>query len=613
MSKKTSLSVCWSLFRVTLLTLLLIALATHATSAGSIEKVEPLILPDVITTSAVQPPPMRLAESLSLEPVALLHRATEGAIDQLEAMRAHNAAGRLPIQIGFSRPLPEPLRLNLDAEAAAVAAFQRYGGGYLAESLRGGLVWGTHVRSAEAYRLRLHLQDVKLPAGTRMWVWGVGEEPRAFGLELIGPDGDLWTPSVAGEDVFLEIELPEALSQGETFGFEVREVSESFRLKADGSPLTVVPVFEALGECLQDATCFNASTLDVIDAYRKAVAHIQYLKDGSLYVCSGGLLNDTVGETVVPYFLTANHCFATQASASTLEAFWDYRSASCLGAPPNLSSLPRSQGATLLATSANTDFTFLRLNSIPTGRALLGWSAAPIANGTRLHRISHPAPDGFPLHQGYSRALLSTTVGTCPQLPRPQYLYSIHEQGGTFGGSSGSPVILDGGYVVGQLLGVCGPNTADGCDNDNAVVDGAFASTYPSIAGFLSPAVTSPCTPSAETLCIDDQAGDRRFRIQVSYTSAQQSGNGKAIPLSSLGVNSGGLFWFFGASNPELLVKVLNGCGLNKKYWVFWSAGTNVGLTLSVTDTVTGSSKTYTNPNGKAAPPVQDTSALPCS
>ena len=36
-------------------------------------------------------------------------------------------------------------------------------------------------------------------------------------------------------------------------------------------------------------------------------------------------------------------------------------------------------------------------------------------------------------------------------------------------------------------------------------------------------------------------------------------------------------------------------------------------LTLTVTDTVRGQSKTYTNPQGTAAKPVQDTNALPCS
>jgi hypothetical protein len=75
----------------------------------------------------------------------------------------------------------------------------------------------------------------------------------------------------------------------------------------------------------------------------------------------------------------------------------------------------------------------------------------------------------------------------------------------------------------------------------------------------------------------------------------------------------GGVFWFFSADNLEMLVKVIDGCALNGKYWVFYTAGTNVGLTVTVTDTLLGGSVTYQNPDLTPAAPVQDTSALSCS
>ncbi len=123
------------------------------------------------------------------------------------------------------------------------------------------------------------------------------------------------------------------------------------------------------------------------------------------------------------------------------------------------------------------------------------------------------------------------------------------------------------------------------------------------------------CIPTNTILCIDDQSGDRRFRVQVAYQTAQsggRSGNGQAIPLSSLGVSAGGIFWFFDPTNPEMLIKVIKGCAVNNHFWVFYSAGTNVGLTVTVTDTVTGHTATYTNPDLKAAPPVQDVNAFTC-
>ena len=128
-------------------------------------------------------------------------------------------------------------------------------------------------------------------------------------------------------------------------------------------------------------------------------------------------------------------------------------------------------------------------------------------------------------------------------------------------------------------------------------------------------AVNGPCTASDTILCIDDVPGDRRFQVEIEYQTAQGgglSGKGKAIPLASLGVARGGLFWFFNEDNPEIVVKVLNGCASNQKYWVFVSGGTNVGLTITVSDTVTGEVHSYFNRDLTPFAPVQDTSALSC-
>ena len=126
-------------------------------------------------------------------------------------------------------------------------------------------------------------------------------------------------------------------------------------------------------------------------------------------------------------------------------------------------------------------------------------------------------------------------------------------------------------------------------------------------------AALAPCVAGPSVLCIDDQPKDKRWRIEVAYDAgANGAGSGTAVPLASLGVSRGGLFWFFSQDNPEMLIKVLNGCGLNQKFWVFYAAGTDVGLTTTVTDTRTGASRIYTNVRGHAAAPVEDTSAFDC-
>ena len=89
--------------------------------------------------------------------------------------------------------------------------------------------------------------------------------------------------------------------------------------------------------------------------------------------------------------------------------------------------------------------------------------------------------------------------------------------------------------------------------------------------------------------------------------SRKASGDGSAVSLTS----DSGYFWFFDAGNVELIVKVLNACALTGgKFWVFAGGLTNVGVTLTVTDSQTITTQTYTNPAGNGFVAVQDTSAF---
>ena len=61
-----------------------------------------------------------------------------------------------------------------------------------------------------------------------------------------------------------------------------------------------------------------------------------------------------------------------------------------------------------------------------------------------------------------------------------------------------------------------------------------------------------------------------------------------------------------------MVLKVLDGCALNQHRWVFAAGLTDVGVTMSVTDTETGVEKLYGNPVGTAFQPVQDLEAFAC-
>jgi V8-like Glu-specific endopeptidase len=243
--------------------------------------------------------------------------------------------------------------------------------------------------------------------------------------------------------------------------------------------------------CIINAEC--ASIPSAIQPAQDAVAYLIYNVGSSAYICTGGLLNTTTSSGD-PYLLTANHCFSTQASATSLEAHFQW-TVPCGGScgsqysPPG--SVPSVLGSTLLATSANSDFTFVELNSAaPSGSVFLGWSTTPVANsaGTPLYRISHPS--GSP--QAYSAQSVNTSSGQCGSIPRPRFIYSDATVGDSEGGSSGSPVLNASGQVVGQLFGACGASPSTTCDSDDRTVDGAFATTYSSIEQWLDPGSGPP-------------------------------------------------------------------------------------------------------------------------
>jgi hypothetical protein len=445
----------------------------------------------------------------------------------------------------------------------------------------------------------LHLSQVNFPKGARIWVYGKGVEEVSVAAEDITFQGELWTPSVAGPAIRLEVLLPEKGVEGARFVID--QIMESFELKVDGSPRLAGEPKEDLS-CLLDAACFSNSSLSIMDLYKHAVAHLEFIEGGQGFICSGGLLNDIVSSTTIPYLLTAHHCMSTQATVSTLEAFFDFIDNGCLGSAPSLGSLPRTNGATLLTTGEGSDFTLVRLSSLPPGRSLLGSTSEPVANGTLLHRISHPR--GFPM--GYSVSSVTAVGPFCSGRPRPYFIYSSRLIGGVMPGSSGSPVVrASDGRVVGQLWGACGPtaDAGEGCDPANSVVDGALSQSWPSLAPFLTPSSNPvPCTPTSTALCLNGG----RFKVEATFNTGTQSGQAQVVKLT----DETGYLWFFSNTNVEAVVKVLNACGFNQSFWVFAGGLTNVQVTLTVTDSNTGVVKSYNNPQGAAFQPILDSSAF---
>ena len=121
-------------------------------------------------------------------------------------------------------------------------------------------------------------------------------------------------------------------------------------------------------------------------------------------------------------------------------------------------------------------------------------------------------------------------------------------------------------------------------------------------AGATTFAEVKGCVEDDDTLCLNNG----RFRVEVQWETPKEGDRGDAEPLT----NDTGDFWFFSPDNVELVVKVLDGCAFNERFWVYAGGLTDVKVIMTVVDSETGVAATYYNPPGTPFLPVQDTKSF---
>jgi hypothetical protein len=591
--------------------------ARAAEKAVAIQEVGPAIFQAPAVVRAA-PQPSDLVLAAPRLPEAARHPLGELTVAERDELLSPDRRGgvmrrKAAMKVGISRPLPAPVGFS-GLPALSAGESRAVSGGFLERVPDGSLAWTASFSSTGAGALRLHLLKARLPAGSRAYVYGEDGEiqgPYDF-TSGTRPEG-FWTNTIFADRIFLEVRFPATATAAElgkallVLGTVAHLEHPDFAPSSDPKASSVRPKSDA---CFIDRSCVTAADFPNVDMATRSIGQLTFMDptDHQYYICTGGLLNTTAGSSI-PYLLTANHCFDTQASASSLEAFWQYRTATCNGAIPNENQFPRTLGSQLLATGSYTnssDFTFVRLSqSPPADSVALGWTTANVtdADGLVLYRLSYAG--GNPMIYTREQVTANPTPLICDP-PHDRFIYQKDIEGGTGGGSSGSPLYLEDLRVVGQEFGECGTNDTDNCDAvNNSTEDGAFRTTFPLVQQWLVPGTPGPCVPTSTSLCLSNA----RFRVSVYYaTKDGRSGAGMGTRLTG----DSGTFWFFDAANIELIVKVLDGCGVNGHFWVFAGGLTDVGVTLLVEDTVTGASRTYINPVGTAFQPLQDTLAFSC-
>ena len=106
-------------------------------------------------------------------------------------------------------------------------------------------------------------------------------------------------------------------------------------------------------------------------------------------------------------------------------------------------------------------------------------------------------------------------------------------------------------------------------------------------------AASTSCTADLNTLCLGPGG---RFKVQASYRDyAGNTGQGKVQGLT----DKSGYFYFFDATNPEVMAKFVSFCNGTSGNWAIYASGmTDVYVKFRVEDMRTGLVKEYENQLG---------------
>ena len=99
------------------------------------------------------------------------------------------------------------------------------------------------------------------------------------------------------------------------------------------------------------------------------------------------------------------------------------------------------------------------------------------------------------------------------------------------------------------------------------------------------------CQPTATSLCLLGKQFEIRLAFRVP-TVAQ--GAARSTPRS----DSFGYFTFLDPKSPEVLLEMVDGRPVNQHFWLLYGALSNADYVVTATDTTTGDTQFYCNPNG---------------
>ncbi len=351
-----------------------------------------------------------------------------------------------PLAIGVGRDVPDALRSialsSLNWQAAP-------DGGRAAQIV-------VVSPGAAALRVALRMQPTDPDVVVRL----TGNDPHA---QVMGPVpaneiaeatatlGEWWSPVLEGSRATIEIAVSPSVDVGKAT-LTLSRVSHLTRAGASLAPnaMTKATGIGSSGLCELNWKC-EAPSAALTQAAAAQAKIVFTEQDGSTFLCSGTMLNDSISSQT-PYFFTADHCIDSAFAAQTLNVYWFYDS---VDPPPGADPADCNQivtpaayqlqrgGSKLLGRSSADDWVLVRLNQAPpAGTTFSAWNADPATAGGVID-LHHPEGDLTKFSQGTLSGYTHIQIDNDDGNPEIDSLLArvFWNRGVTEGGSSGSGLL----------------------------------------------------------------------------------------------------------------------------------------------------------------------------
>ena len=259
-------------------------------------------------------------------------------------------------------------------------------------------------------------------------------------------DEDIFSiPLLRGEIIHIELLIPQN-TQDEN-NIIISEIIHDYR-----DILNLWENYESERDCGDNVNCSSA------DNYQDPVNAASYLDMGG-YICSGSMINNTNND-LTPYYLTAWHCINGE-NTNTFRFYFNYETSGCSGNSASYGSYAYSSDLLVTSGDMDPDFALLLIDDdIYTSWNVFyaGWNRSN-SSPTISCGVHHPGGDpkkiNFDNDQAYNSGTINWGAGYGTS-PAGSHWEVYWDDGGTEGGSSGSPLFDSNQRIVGQLSGGSG-------------------------------------------------------------------------------------------------------------------------------------------------------------